>query len=657
MKSVYTLSLSLLIFAVSIYLTAFTPSQPNYIKALNRNQKIATYYLNGLGQLASSAQTLHQLAENLQAEPQQIAKLREQLTRCRLEYKKVEFLAEYYAPEFIKIHINGAPLPSLATATDAVEVAEPSGLQILEEIIFSENPLEDKESLLSLTGELSEDLEEFSRMQKVVPFYDRQIFEASRYQMIRVLSMGLTGYDTPVTLNAIPEAETSLRSVYMAIQTYFPQLEEKNRNDLSQNLDQDFQGALQYLQENQDFEQFDRLYFLEKYLNPLFRNIKEAHLVLGFETIDKTTPSYIEHSLDYMADNIFSEDLINPFFYTDLTKEKYTAETIELGRMLFYDPILSENLERSCASCHQPDKAFTDGKKKSIATDFKGTVERNAPTLLNSVYADRYFYDLRADKLEGQVEHVVYNDKEFNTSLMDIIQKISESEEYVSYFKKAYPELGARAVIPYSISTALSAYVTSLSGYTSPFDQYVRGEQEEISESVKRGFNIFMGKAGCGTCHFAPTFSGLIPPLFHENESEILGVPSNKDFENPELDQDPGRAKGMMKERVEIYTRAFKTTTVRNVALTAPYMHNGVYDSLEEVITFYNLGGGAGMGLEVPYQTLPPDHLELTEQEQQDLVAFMEALTDQKKHIGAPEKLPAYPEGSAYNARKVGGKY
>ncbi|MEM6802960.1 MAG: cytochrome c peroxidase, partial [Bacteroidota bacterium] len=309
------------------------------------------------------------------------------------------------------------------------------------------------------------------------------------------------------------------------------------------------------------------------------------------------------------------------------------------------------------ASCHKPELAFTDGEKKSIARGFDGTVDRNAPTLINSAYSARLFLDLRAEKLEDQIHHVIFNEKEFNTNFFEVFDRLKQSDEYVQLFKKAFPQYADRPLHRYTLATALSSYIISLGSFSSPFDQYVRGEKEEVAPAVKRGFNLFMGKAGCGTCHFAPTFSGLVPPAFHEMESEILGVPGNKDVENPILDEDPGRSAGRVKESFVIYHRSFKTTTVRNIAMTAPYMHNGVYDNLEEVVDFYNRGGGAGMGMDVPYQTLPPDELGLNENEISDLVAFMESLTHSKIDTRRPEKLPAYPEASPFNNRVIGGKY
>ncbi|MEM9143510.1 MAG: methylamine utilization protein, partial [Bacteroidota bacterium] len=163
--------------------------------------------------------------------------------------------------------------------------------------------------------------------------------------------------------------------------------------------------------------------------------------------------------------------------------------------------------------------------------------------------------------------------------------------------------------------------------FDSKFDRNMQGLEESLTEEEIAGFNLFMGKAACATCHFPPTFNGTVPPHYAETEFENLGVTQTADFEHPVLDGDPGQ---YYPYEVEERRNFFKTATVRNAELTAPYMHNGAYNTLEEVVNFYNVGGGAGMGLDVPYQTLPPDSLNLSERESKALIAFMGTLTDKQ---------------------------
>jgi cytochrome c peroxidase len=263
---------------------------------------------------------------------------------------------------------------------------------------------------------------------------------------------------------------------------------------------------------------------------------------------------------------------------------------------------------------------------------------------------------MRTNLLETQFEHVVVSSQEFNTSVLELINKLNKSPEYVRLFQEAFPQFIHNPINPYTLNASLACYVMSLRSFNSPFDQYARGETNEISAEVKTGFNVFMGKALCGTCHFAPSFGGIVPPFYSEQESEILGVPE-KSAAPWKLDGDIGRKGGMPKDNSVIYEYSFKTVTVRNVALTGPYFHNGAYNTLEEVIDFYHKGGGAGIGLEVPYQTLPFDSLSLTKAEQLAIKKFMEALTDTVNLTSVPTVLPSFPTNLALNKRIIGGVY
>jgi cytochrome c peroxidase len=152
----------------------------------------------------------------------------------------------------------------------------------------------------------------------------------------------------------------------------------------------------------------------------------------------------------------------------------------------------------------------------------------------------------------------------------------------------------------------------------------MRGDSN-LSKREINGFNVFMGKAKCGTCHFLPLFNGAKPPRYYFTESEVLGVPAEKHKNKAVIDNDSGR---ILITGIPIHLFAFKTPTIRNIALTAPYMHNGVFDTLEEVVEFYDSGGGSGLKIAPENQTLPPEKLKLTRQEKKDLVLFMKSLTD-----------------------------
>ncbi|MES2691397.1 MAG: cytochrome c peroxidase, partial [Bacteroidota bacterium] len=199
-------------------------------------------------------------------------------------------------------------------------------------------------------------------------------------------------------------------------------------------------------------------------------------------------------------------------------------------------------------------------------------------------------------------------------------------KRYKVLFAKAFPSAKKDSLVTvHQVASAISAFERTLSPMNSAFDRYIGGDRSALSQEQIRGFTIFNGKAQCGTCHFAPLFNGLLPPGYSITELEVLGVTSNTDFDKPMYDLDSGRYRFFP---IEYNTRAFKTPTVRNVAKTAPYMHNGSFNTLEQVMDFYNKGGGAGVGLTIRHQTLSSKPLGLTQEEIRSVIAFMNSLTD-----------------------------
>ncbi len=655
MKKSYPILLSFLVFLASIIFSSFSPDPKGEVNS--PSQIIKSDYLQGIERFGNGITTLLESTSGLDDSEASATQLQQAFNALRKNYKSIEFLAEYLDPEFIKDFINGPPLLSLERNSPSLSILEPEGMQVLEELIYDENPLQHKTQINNLVIALDKNFDYFQNYQSTINITDRFVFEAVRNELIRIFSLGVTGFDTPMSGNAIKEAEIALSSLYRAITPYL-ELSKDNYPKLSEQIDQTFILGIKYLANNNDFDTFDRLTFLKNTINPLFASVLSLHQQLGIETYYETSALSLKHAVNYNASNLFSEDLLDPYYYLILRKQEDNNELVSLGRTLFFDPILSKGNERSCASCHQPARGFSDGKKKSIATGFKGTLKRNTPTLINAIYADKYFYDLRVGELENQIEHVIFSADEFKSSYITIFEKLNQSTEYIDWFKEAFPQWqGGEIINKNTLSAAISAYLKSLSGFNSPFDKYVRGETAILSNEVKEGFNLFMGKAGCGTCHFAPTFSGLVPPAFHESESEILGVPATNPVSGHVIDNDLGRYDGNLKERAPIYKHSFKTTTVRNSSLTGPYMHNGVYENLEEVIDFYNKGGGLGLGYDVPYQTLPGDPLDLSDQEQRNLISFMEALVDTTGMTNVPKRLPNFENNPGYNERKIGGSY
>jgi len=199
------------------------------------------------------------------------------------------------------------------------------------------------------------------------------------------------------------------------------------------------------------------------------------------------------------------------------------------------------------------------------------------------------------------------------------------------------------------ISSAVIFYYSKFSHYDAPFD-LAMNQNQPLAPAVSRGFNLFMSKAQCATCHFAPQFNGVKPP-YVGSEFEVLGVPADKKYSA--LSSDKGRYE--VNPAPEML-HAFRTGTVRNAAYTKPYMHNGVFSSLEEVIDFYDGGGGAGRGLAVENQTLSADSLHLSVSEKNDLLIFIQSLSENIPFEAPPTHLPV-SRSKDLAARKVGGTY
>ncbi len=249
-------------------------------------------------------------------------------------------------------------------------------------------------------------------------------------------------------------------------------------------------------------------------------------------------------------------------------------------------------------------------------------VPRNTPTLINVGLQPAQFADERAVSLEDQVVEVLKSRAEMASSIETAAARVAADRDYRARFSRAFGDQGdgRASVTPLRVRQALAAYERSLVGMGSRFDRAVRGDTSAISAEERRGFNLFMGKAGCGSCHFAPLFGGVAPPLYIASDVEIIGTPAAPN--STRFDADSGR--GAIDHRAD-HVRAFKVPSLRNVAVTAPYMHNGTFLTLRQVMDFYEGGGAHGR---LPNQTLATDSLHLTASERDAVIAFLQTLTD-----------------------------
>lgn len=510
-----------------------------------------------------------------------------------LAFQDLENYKFFNAPNILKVEEEDA--------TD-IKIRQPRSFQVLEEAIFTDTL---DVASIHITGDLLKN--RLALLAKNTDFgylRDHHFLWILRNGFLRVALTGITGFDSPVLENSLSESVMVYETLADILQVNKSKFE---KTELYEEWSTEISTSISTLSQG-DFKNFDRYDFIKEHT--------QKQLRLFNRTVEDWGVSFpFSMAITNDATSLFSDGTFNQDYFSDRGSATMTAERIGLGKELFNDTRLSRSGKISCASCHNSDLAFTDGKKIS-----DGQV-RNSPTLTYSSLQQSFFYDRRAGSLEGQIVSVVENESEFHSDLENLTEMVNARSDYSDKFQELY----TKGTTDYNIRNAIAQYIRSLSSFDSKFDNNINGYENSLTQSEKNGFNLFMGKAKCATCHFAPLFNGTVPPDFAETEIELLGVPMANDTLNATIDGDLGAYNLFGTEQRKFF---FKTPTIRNIEKTAPYMHNGVYNTLEEVVDFYNRGGGAGIGIDAEYQTLPPEPLELTDQEKQELIDFMKTLTD-----------------------------
>lgn len=301
-----------------------------------------------------------------------------------------------------------------------------------------------------------------------------------------------------------------------------------------------------------------------------------------------------------------------------------TADTVALGRKLFYDPVLSIDGTISCVSCHSPQAGFGDGRPVSLGVRGQAGT-RNAPTVLNTAYYTTQFWDGRIDRLEQQSGGPMANPIEMGHTLAGVEKKLNADTAYRTDFKKAF---GTDVITIDMVEKCLASFERTLVSGNSPFDRYMYGgANKALSASAKRGLEVFRNpkKGNCAVCHTI----GDSYALFTDNKFHNLGVGVKLSMEGEAEFSDMGRFKVT---GVEGDTGAFKTPSLRNIALTAPYMHDGSDKTLKQVIDFY-----IGAGNSNPYRDKEIHSLDfLTGKERADLLEFLKSLTGEMPPNSGP---------------------
>ena len=317
----------------------------------------------------------------------------------------------------------------------------------------------------------------------------------------------------------------------------------------------------------------------------------------------------------------------------------FTPQQIDLGRLLFFDPVLSGDARTSCAHCHHPDLGYADGRATGMGAGGVGvgparqggtTLTRNSPTLWNVGFLGRLFWDGRADSLEAQAAGPLFAVDEMASTPEQVERSLRTNAEYRRLFARAFERSPGQPITVQEVTTALAAFESSLISLNSRFDRYAHGDDHALSEAEARGWNVFRGFVGrCTQCH--------VPPLFASDDLAVVGAPPV-----------PGRpydlGAGALAPVDPVLNGAFKVPTLRNVTLTAPYFQAGQFAQLPDVVDFYNAPRGHAVPPRADVQIHWHVHMqkaELSPQDVADLLAFLDTLTDSSLAPRVPDAVPS----------------
>jgi cytochrome c peroxidase len=590
------------------------------------------------------------IEKNKLKSPEDIEQIRQQINSSRDKLKGLDFWLRYLEPISYK-QING-PLP-VEWETEAFEKFEApykregAGLTLATLYLDEEQP--NKEVLMGLikSSIRAAGVYAADSITKELNTPDH-FYLCNRLFLLNLAAIYTTGFECPDTTRIISELKGMLTKTYATYTTFnesFP------NTALPDNYLEHYRKAVAFVSgQNNNYLQFDHFTFIKDYVNPLFS--LNQKLIKDYKVISR---SHVDYSLNKNSVSIFSKDLYRAQnakgIYMRVYDKDILFEIEKIGKLLFYDPILSGNNLRSCASCHNPNQYFTDTTKTTaLHFDGKNSLPRNSPSLINAEYNHLLMLDGKHISLQNQAKDVITNVSEMACAGEDVLKKVLSCGEYKTAFKKFLKFTPQEKEITLEhVTSALTVYYSKFSHYYSAFDRSMN-ESQTLSAEATSGFNVFMGKAQCATCHFVPQFNGVKPP-YVSSEFEVIGVPADSSFK--QLSKDKGRH-GI--NPAPETANAFRTGSVRNADKTKPYMHNGSFTDLNQVINFYDAGGGTGRGLKIENQTLSGDSLHLTKKDKKDLLAFIKSLNEDIAFEKPPEQLPE-SKIKSLNKRKVGGEY
>lgn len=312
------------------------------------------------------------------------------------------------------------------------------------------------------------------------------------------------------------------------------------------------------------------------------------------------------------TDNVMRLEYERPRYLKFPEGSPYSPQIAALGKLLFFDPRLSSGQNMSCATCHNPSFGWETPASKAIGAS-NISLDRHVPTIINLADAPHLFWDGRSKTLEEQAKIPITNPLEMGMPMVELIERLTKNQTYQYWFARLFPDEG---LTQETLVRAIATFERTIESGWSSFDDWVAGNEDAISSSAKAGFALFTGKAGCSNCHTGWSFTDH---KFHD-----IGLPAQNDLGRFSIDPSDIDNK-----------YAFKTPTLRNISLRAPYMHNGVLSSLNTVLNHY-IGGG--IRRESRSSEIAP--LPLSVDEKTSILDFLQTLTEDNLNVSTPV-LPA----------------
>lgn len=409
----------------------------------------------------------------------------------RKHYKKVEFFIEYCSPREAKSFING-PLVPKSDLELSNEVIPPQGFQRIEELLFTDDSL-DSAAIHAEFRLLFSRLMDLYDYYKHIEINNGQLLEMCQIQLYRIVSLNLSGYDATISQTNVTESYWCMEGLEQVIQQFgqsyvpgHPELKPVYTAVLKQ-----LSRSKKFLHQHTDYNTFNRLDFIVNYITPLNAAIIHFHESARFPWSNRI------QAINLKKEFLFGKKSLNAQYFS-----MYYDDTVniglqaQLGKILFFDPILSGNNKSSCASCHTTSKAFTDGYVKGLDFEKQNVLPRNTPTLLNVIYQKAFFYDGRAYQLEQQIFDVVHNKTEMRSSFTDVIAKLKKDTHYCLLFRKAFQGTPDSVITPYSIQKAIMEYEKTLVSLNSRFDQYLHGDKKKLTAGRSMGL-IYLREKHC----------------------------------------------------------------------------------------------------------------------------------------------------------------